>query len=328
MRKIIKIDDLVIVTLDSGDTYQKTNVTDEEFNTIVNAESDDDILEIFHPKIAEFKQEVRIIEELEERVRKSNLLEWRNDAIYFPIVSELSVPKELALSILDAEDSNDTLRIETYRNFWTLLSLNPNEECRKNLWWFLQRNGLVVSKHGFFIAYRNVNPTNTEGVYTDNHTHTFKIKIGEVVSMPREKCCADNNELCSTGLHCGSKDWLKHNYCGTIGLTILVNPADVVSLPHADHYGKMRSCAYLPIDFCKFDAYGNVIPYDAKDGFDCEYVPKVIYEGIMGTESSVTYKLEIPKIPGITKDRITDNLLEIAKNCIIDRNIIQDEQES
>jgi hypothetical protein len=54
----------------------------------------------------------------------------------------------------------------------------------------------------------------------------------------------------------------------------------------------------------------------------------VIYEGIMGTENEAAYKLEIPEVPGITKDRITDNLLEIAKTCIIDRNILQDEQES
>lgn len=326
MRKIIKIDDLVIVTLDSGETMQKVGVTDEEFNIIANSESEDEVLAIFHPKIAEIKKEVRIIEELEERVRKSNLLEWRNDAIYFPIVSELSVPKELALSILDAEETNDALRIETYKNFWTLMSLNPDEECRKNLYWFLERNGLVISKHGFFIAYRNVDPTNTEGVYTDHHSHTFKIRIGEMATMDRTQCDDNQEVTCSRGLHLGARTWLKHNYYGSIGLTCLCNPADVVAVPRLDYYGKLRTCAYLPIDFCKFDSEGDVIPYDAKDGFDCDYVPKVIYEGLMGNETSTAYKFEIPEIPGITKDRITDNLLEIAKTCIIDRNILHDEQ--
>ena len=94
MQKIIRIDDLVIVTLDDGQSYQKNGITDEEFNTIVNAECEDDIIKIFCPQIAEVKEEIRSIEELEDRVRKSNLLEWRNDAVYFPIVSELSVPKE------------------------------------------------------------------------------------------------------------------------------------------------------------------------------------------------------------------------------------------
>ena len=77
MQKIIRIDDLVIVTLEDGTTYQKSNITDDEFNVIVNAECEDDIIEIFCPQIAEVKQEIKCIEELEDRVRKSNLLEWK-----------------------------------------------------------------------------------------------------------------------------------------------------------------------------------------------------------------------------------------------------------
>lgn len=199
MSKIIKIDDLVIVTLDSGETFQRSGITEEEFNTIFNSQSDEELLEIMHPKIKEVRKEVRAIEELEERVRKSNLLEWRNDAVYFPIVSELSVPKELALSILDAEDGNDTLKIETYKNFWTLMSLNPDEECRKNLFAFLMRHDFKIAKCGFFVAYRNVDTTDTPGVYTDHHSHTYRIKIGEMVTMPRKDCdCSSQNE-CSRG---------------------------------------------------------------------------------------------------------------------------------
>jgi hypothetical protein len=327
MQKIIRIDDLVIVTLDDGQTYQKNDITDEEFNKIVNAESEDDIIEIFCPTIAEIKEEIRTLEELEDRVRKSNLLEWKNDAVYFPIVSELSVPKELVVAILDAEDNNDSLKLETYKNFWTLMSLNPDEQCRKNLYWFLERNGLVISKHGFFVAYRNVDKTSTEGVYTDHHSHSFRIKIGEMVTMPRQDCDARQDVTCSCGLHLGARTWLKHNYYGNVGLVCLCNPADVTAVPHLDYYGKLRTCAYLPIDFCHFDSAGDVIPYDKNDGFDCEYVPKVIYEGIIGTEKDTAYKFEIPEVPGITRDRITDNLLEIAKTCIVDRNILYDSQQ-
>jgi hypothetical protein len=203
MQKIIRIDDLVIVTLDEGQTYQKSDITDEEFNRIINAECEDDIIDIFCPKLAEIKQEVKLIEELEERVRKSNLLEWRDDAVYFPIVSELSVPKELVLSILNAEDTNDTLKIETYKNFWTLMSLNPDEQCRQNLYWFLERNGLVISKHGFFVAYRNVDPTREEGVYTDHRSRTQwrfayqKFKEGVIDrGMMNMKLIREDDNLC------------------------------------------------------------------------------------------------------------------------------------
>lgn len=41
--------------------------------------------------------------------------------------------------------------------------------------------------------------TPNETVYTDNHTGTFRIKIGEMVRMPREDCDANGDNSCSRG---------------------------------------------------------------------------------------------------------------------------------
>lgn len=123
-------------------------------------------------------------------------------------------------------------------------------------------------------------------------------------------------------------NWLSRNYFGDTGLVVLVNPADCVAVPERSDYGKLRTCAYLPIDIMYYNTEGKVIPYPKETGFECDLVPKVIYEGILSNESCATYKFEIPDIPGINQNRITNSLLEIAKNCIIDRNILQDEQEN
>ena len=85
-----------------------------------------------------------------------------------------------------------------------------------------------------------------------------------------------------------------------------------------DHYGKLRACAYLPIEKAQFDENEDVIPFKATDGFDCGYVTQVIYEGLSGTENS-PYKITIPEMPGIDKVNISDKLLDIAKKCITDR---------
>ncbi len=90
---------------------------------------------------------------------------------------------------------------------------------------------------------------------------------------------------------------------------------------YLDDYGKLRTCAYLPIAKVNFDIYGNVIPIKLENGFDCSYVTKVIYEGIMGTEQDSTYKIEIPEIPGINKESISNSLLDIAMKCITDKQI-------
>lgn len=321
MQKVIKINNTVIVVLSTGKSCQRDGVSDEDFEKICNAKTDEEVLAIMDPKYGEVIKEKEENESIIKEVNKSDLLTFTNDAVYWKDVSMLSMPKELVEAVLEAENNNDSIKIETYKNFWTLMSLNPDEKCRLNLFWFLNRNGLVISRCGFFVAYRNVCSTKEEGIYTDAHTHTFKIKIGDMVTMPRNDCDSRQDVTCSRGLHLGARTWLKENYCGNIGLVCLCNPSEVVAVPHEDHYGKLRTCAYLPIDLAKFDNNGEVIPYDVETGFECEYVPKVIYEGLMGTEEDSNYKITIPNIEGLNKENMYNKLLDIARECIVNRTV-------
>ena len=325
MQKVIRINNKVIVIFNNGCKFEKDNITDEVFEIICNS-SDDELMKMFNPHYKKELEEAENIKRVINSVEDSNLLIKKGDSIYFNGVSELSLPKELVEAIITAENNNDELKLEAYKNFWTLMSLNPNEECRKNLFWFLNLHGMTIAKCGFFVGYRNVDTTEEEGIYTDHHSHTFKIKIGEMVTMSREKCDCDSSVSCSKGLHIGGKGWLKQNYFGNTGLACLINPADVVAVPHIDDYGKLRTCAYLPIEVIKYDENEDVIPLDVEDGFDCSYVTKVIYEGITGTENS-PYEIKIPEINGINKESIQDRLLDIAMKCVVDR-VIEEENKS
>lgn len=320
MQKVIKVDNKVTVFLENGEVIEK-EVTEDEFKKVVEAQTDEEVLMILCP---EYKKSVELHNNaltLIEKIQKSKLLSMKGDVVYWKEVSCLSVPEELAKAIIKAEEEHNELKISTYRNFWTLMSLNPSEECRKNLYWFLQLHGLKLAKCGFFVAYRNVDTTKEKGIYTDHHSHSTRIKIGEMVTLPREKCDCDSNNECSKGLHCASAKWLKKNYFGDVGLACLVNPADVVAVPHNSEYGKLRTCAYLPMEIIHYDKNNDVIPLDVEDGFDCSYVTKVIYEGTMGTKEDSTYKINIPEIPGTTVESIQDKLLEIAKECIVCREL-------
>lgn len=320
MQKVIKVDNKVTVFLENGEVIEK-EVTEDEFKKVVEAQTDEEVLMILCP---EYKKSVELHNNaltLIEKIQKSKLLSMKGDVVYWKKVSCLSVPEELAKAIIKAEEEHNELKISTYKNFWTLMSLNPSEECRKNLYWFLQLHGLKLAKCGFFVAYRNVDTTKEKGIYTDHHSHSTRIKIGEMVTLPREKCDCDSNNECSKGLHCASAKWLKKNYFGDVGLACLVNPADVVAVPHNSEYGKLRTCAYLPMEIIHYDKNNDVIPLDVEDGFDCSYVTKVIYEGTMGTKEDSTYKINIPEIPGTTVESIQDKLLEIAKECIVCREL-------
>lgn len=321
MQKIIKIDSKVIVMFEDGSYCERNDVSKEEFETIVKAESDEEVFAIMCPEHSKVVQEYLDVKGIFDRIEKSNLLTLEGEVVYWKEVSELSMPTELVKAVLDAEEQGDEVRVDTYRNFWTLMGLNPDEKCRKNLFWFLERNGLIISRCGFFVAYRNVVPTKDVDVYTDAHSGTTRIEIGKVVTMPREKCDSDSDVTCSRGLHLGARTWLQQNYFGSQGLVCLCNPADVVAVPKLDYYGKLRTCAYLPIEKAQFDNNGDVIAFEAHDGFDCGYVTQVIYEGLMGTETDSPYKIVIPEVPGINKEVISDKLLDIAKKCITDRQI-------
>ena len=325
MQKIIRINNKAIVILSNGLKLEKEDITDEEFNTICNA-SDEEVIQIFNPEYKKTLEEIKSTEKIIKDVEDSNLLIKRGDSIYFKGVSELSLPTAFIEAILKAESNNNEVKIEAYKNFWTLMSLNPDEECRKNLFWFLNLHGMTIAKCGFFVGYRNVDTTKKEGVYTDNYSHTFKIKIGEMVTMDEKDIDCDSSVECSRGLHLASKIWLKKNYCGSVGLACLCNPADVRAVPHDSEYGKLRCRAYLPIKKIEYNNNDEVIPLDVEDGFDCSYVTKVIYEGITDTEKS-PYKITIPNIAGINRESIQDSLLDIAMKCVVDKVIKEEAKE-
>lgn len=320
MQKVIKVDNKVTVLLENGDFVER-EVTDEEFEKVVKAHSDDEVLRILCPEYQRTIDDRNKALSMIEKLRQSKLLRVENDTIYWDNVSSLSVPMELAAVIVDAELEHNDLKLSTYRNFWTLMSLNPDDRCRKNLFWFLQKYGMTIAKCGFFVGYRNVDKTKEKDVFTDHYSHQFKIKIGEMVTMDRDKCDTIQDHTCSTGLHIGGKGWLKRNYYGDTGLACLINPADVVAVPPFDNYGKLRTCAYLPMKSIHYDENDNVIPLDVEDGFDCSYVTKVIYEGTMGTKEDSPYRIKFPEIPGTTRESLQDKLLEIAKDCIVNREL-------
>lgn len=82
---------------------------------------------------------------------------------------------------------------------------------------------------------------------------------GAFVSMPRNFVEDDPEAACSYGLHCASKEYAK-SY-GTV-MTVMVDPADVVSVPYQHNSAKCRACRYEIV----------VAPEARKDGDPIEYV--------------------------------------------------------
>lgn len=324
MIKIIKVGQTAFIQLSCGVTLS-ASITDDEFKLLSKVKTDEEALLIIDK---EYKKKYDNFQEYNELLAftkdPSSFISYINNAFYWYEISSLSLPVSLVKDIYKAVKNKEDNKLTAYKNFWTLMSLNTDEDCRNNLYAFLQRHDFKIAKCGFFVGYRNVDTTKEEGVYTDHYSHTTRIKIGEMVTLDRSKCNCDSNVECSDGLHVSGTNWITKNYYGDTGIAVLVNPADVVAVPKRSNYGKLRTCAYLPMAIIKYGSNDKVIPLDLEDGFDCSYVTKVIYEGVMGTEEDSPYKIEVPKAVALTYEqqlKIQDTLLDIAKDCIINKQL-------
>ena len=157
-------------------------------------------------------------------------------------------------------------------------------------------------------------PTKT---YTDKHTGTMRIKLGQPVKMERKKCNGDPAVECSMGLHCGSVIYVQTfaNQTDTI-LSCLVNPAHVVAIPKYDNT-KMRVSEYFPLGVV--DNFKTKKVNEQQAFFESDYIAyekedlenqiKLIKSNQLPIEASITSKKE---------ERSMVELLKIIESRLID----------
>lgn len=381
--KVIRIKNHITVILDNGTMLTNSNCTDELYNNVMANQNDEEQVQcLLVPEFCKKKEEIEVKTKMLTDFTASKYLSVFGNSVYIKSVSELTVPEDLAVALFKAEQDQDTELVQTYLNFWTLCSLNPDSRARTNLFWFLKRYGMVISKSGLFVAYRNVqlksegseisskwaefistsyskvkykfkkspknytigkdangdkvcvltessltkikgnlqdlynklNDQDLSPVYTDAHTRTFTIKIGEPVTIDRSKCDSVQENTCSRGLHVAGRTWITKGSFGNISLMVLVNPADVVAVPPDDNYGKMRCCAYYPVQLIERDEYGEIIDQVIDDGFEDDFMHHIAYSGDINNTDIVNYTVDIPEIPEISKKKILNRLVEISNS--------------
>lgn len=118
---------------------------------------------------------------------------------------------------------------------------NPGmKDIANDIYKWLDRWSMPITEDGHFLAYKKVNSDFTS-IY-DNRT---KNDVGTIVSMDRDECNSDRNELCSKGLH-----FCAHSYLSSFGssyskvIILKIDPADVVSFPTDYNMAKGRACKY------------------------------------------------------------------------------------
>jgi len=151
--------------------------------------------------------------------------------------------------------------------FMDRLMLNPSKRSVDQLYRFIESCNLPITESGHFLAYKVVTSD-----YKDIRTKTFDNSPGKEVSMPRNQVLDDPNVTCASGLHAASKDYLSyygncHNGDNRV-VVVMIDPADVVSVPIDHNNSKLRVCRYvvlceIPYDEAMNDGIGKYVPNDS-----------------------------------------------------------------
>lgn len=158
-------------------------------------------------------------------------------------------------------------------------------------------------------------------IYTDAYTRQMHIQIGKMVMMDRDKCDHKQENTCSRGLHCASRQWLQSqgpSYLGDgkVSLLVLVNPLDIVAIPPVDGYGKLRTCAYLPVKALQWEG-GEIVDDTYDDVLEGEFFENVVYgEPVSADSESEKYVFQIPKTPEINSSKMKNNLESLKKGIL------------
>lgn len=140
--------------------------------------------------------------------------------------------------------------------FLERLEKNPSAESRSQLFAWIKAEGLTITADGLIVGYKGVSDdyhsissgrepvtvTTADGK-SEVITGHIPYPIGATVTIQRELVDADRDAACSVGLHVGTFSYA-HGF-GVRTLLVLVDPADVVSVPRDCHDQKVRVCKLI-----------------------------------------------------------------------------------
>lgn len=160
-----------------------------------------------------------------------------NDKIYY---GELVVSNKIVPKILSMMAEGDE-RFKHLLKFLERLLNNPSKSSVDQLWGFVAHNDVGITEDGLIIGWKKVKTIN--GSLFDSRTGKVPNDVGVTVSMPRHMVDDRREKTCSQGLHVGAWDYVS-DFSGDTILMVLVDPADIVSVPNDYNDMKMRACKY------------------------------------------------------------------------------------
>lgn len=206
--------------------------------------TDDELLDL----IAPFEAIYKTLTKLSERVaRKGTRLLFDGDVVNNAL-------SKFIIDLMNEGNKEDSWK--SYVAFMEKLYTNPSETSREHLFHFIEANGLQVTPDGDIVLYKGTQSDGystragygiVDGVEFENDK--LLNKVGSVIEIPRSRVDDNRASTCSVGLHVGAFEYVTGTYAGTWPrmFTVLVNPRDVVAVPHDFKSSKIRVTRYVVI---------------------------------------------------------------------------------
>ncbi len=239
----------VTVTLDDGATHV-IGSDHPNYDKVVEALypvqtlTDDELLSLISP----FEAIYKTLTKLSERVsRKGSNLLFDGDVI----------KNALTDFIVKAQNDGDDEASKAYIAFLEKLYTNPSETSREHLFHFITANGLQVTPDGDVVLYKGTESSGLSsragyGIVNGEEFEHAQLQngLGYVIEIPRSKVNPDRGSLCSVGLHVGAYEYVRGEYRDQWPRlwTVLVNPRDVVAVPHDFQSSKIRVARYVVVE--------------------------------------------------------------------------------
>ena len=220
--------------------YQK--VVDGIFPT--QTLTDDEVLNLIAPFEAIYKS----LTKLSERVsRKGNKLLFDGDV----------VSSKLGNFIIELMNDGKEESWKAYIAFMERLYTTPSETSREHLFYFIEANGLQVTPDGDIVLYKGTQESGLSsrsgyGIVNGVEIEYGQLQnaLGSVIEIPRTMVDDDRSQTCSVGLHVGAYEYVVGTYRNQWPRlwTVIVNPRDVVAVPHDFKSSKIRVTRYVVVE--------------------------------------------------------------------------------
>jgi hypothetical protein len=146
-----------------------------------------------------------------------------------------------------------TKNFTPFVRFFERIEANPIQDSKEYLYQWLMAEKFSITDDGMIVGYKSVYAfedgyrsvsSGTASVNGVEFQHTsIPQREGDVVTMPRSSVALDPSQACSVGLHVGTWNYAS-TFSGDVKIEVLVDPSDVVSVPHDCNGNKMRVCKY------------------------------------------------------------------------------------